>query len=265
MKLIAIYSVWDSEEHLEGSIKQIRPYVDHVIAYVQTLSNHNEIYAGGLNECNRLKELGLIDTVQLFDPQLGLTVLKTETHKRQLGINYARFNGYTHFIHLDCDEYYKPLEFKAAKEYIEENNINASVVKIKTYWKNPEWVFDSFDSYYVPFICKVNPETKCGNFKEFLFYCDPTRKINTENAELFNEELVYLHHYSWIRNSIERKIRNSTARANIFNSTALRDYAKSNLGDFVEYYGKRLILAENIFSIRLSERGECENVRNKKA
>src|SRR6185437_11887040 len=38
MKLIALYSVFEGEELLEGSVRQIRPYVDFVLCSIQTVS-----------------------------------------------------------------------------------------------------------------------------------------------------------------------------------------------------------------------------------
>lgn len=249
MKLIAIYSVWDGEELLEGSIRQIRPYVDHVLCLTQSVSNWGEKYDGGVKECKRLKDLNLVDEIQEYKP-FGPNGIQNETIKRNQGLFYTKQRDFTHFIHLDCDEYYKPSEFAAAKRLIEKKDYTSTVVKIKTYWKNPEWVFDSFDGYYVPFICKFWPGVKCGNFPEFPFYCDPTRKINTKDSFLLPENKIYMHHYSWVRKDIERKARNSSAKYNLKRTSALTDYYKSNLGDFVNYYQKKLIFTENIFNIK---------------
>ena len=62
MKLGVSYNIFDGEELLEGSIKQIRQHVDHISVVYQVVSNFG-------NPCNpelvplleRLKSEGLVD------------------------------------------------------------------------------------------------------------------------------------------------------------------------------------------------------------
>ena len=62
-----------------------------------------------------------------------------------------------------------------------------------------------------------------------------------------------MHHYSWVRNDIMRKVNNSTARDNILRSSLLSDYESAKEGYYLEHWGKNLTLAENIFNIRVTD------------
>ena len=124
-KLAAIFNVFDGEELLEGSIRQILPVVDTVIAVVQTTSNWGEYYEGGKNEVLRLHEKGFIQHIIAFKPTITgerLNGCKNETNKRSLGLELARQLGFTHFVFLDCDEYYDTFQFGNAWKKIIKNN-----------------------------------------------------------------------------------------------------------------------------------------------
>ncbi len=176
--------------------------------------------------------------------------LTNEKAKRQLGLRIAKENKCTHFLHLDCDEYYDKEDFKYAKNYILENNIKGSVCKMYTYFKKPTYRCETPDGYYVPFIHELKPHT--GIAKEYPFYVDLTRRINQSNIV---EIPIFMHHFSWVRENIERKANNSSARANIYKGTLLKDYYSTNLfsepdGYYIKDFDKRLILVENKFNVQ---------------
>ena len=105
------------------------------------------------------------------------------------------------------------------------------------------------DNYYVPFIHELNENTTVGNYG-YPFYADPTRKINESNVVLLD---VYMHHFSWIRKDIERKARNSSAKANIEKSDLLKDYYsdETKTGYFLKDYNQKLVEVENLFGINI--------------
>jgi len=122
-----------------------------------------------------------------------------------------------------------------------------SVAKIITYFKRPNLRLKSFDNYYVPFIHKLHPNTVTG-MPTYPFYVDPTRRINTDEVFLITDSM---HHFSYCRLDIERKMRNSSARNNIMKSKLLEDYNNPNLGAgyFLKDYGQTLIEFEDIFGL----------------
>ena len=239
MKLAAIYNVWDGEELLPGSINKIQPYVDEIIIVWQEVSNYGEYYKPALPDINA-------HTIK-YEPTISLNGFNNEKLKRQTGIDRAKELGCTHFILMDCDEYYKPEEFKKAKEFIEAGNIEGSVVRLITYYKQTNWRLEEMEGYYVPFIHKLNPDTVCG-YNQYPFYCDPTRSINCKNVVEFTPEIVVMHHYSWVRNNIERKLNNSSAKVNFSDkiSKFIEEFRTAQVGDVVSYYGQRIVETEAI-------------------
>ena len=262
MKLIAIYNVWDSEELLEGSIRQIREHVDFVYVVYQVTSNAGEYNESGREEVLRLAKAGLVDEYKLFTPNASKP-MHSETRKRQIGINYAREKGFTHFLHMDCDEYYDSKQFAQAKAYIDYESIDGSVCKIQTYYKRPTLKFSGLDDYYVPFIHKIAIGTRCGlkHADPYPFYADPTRRIHPHrNVIELQEGRIIMHHFSYIRKDIEKKLQNSTARINFDIPEILRQYENAEAGTVVAHYNNmRLVETENRFNINLEEEGNGKN------
>lgn len=243
MKLAAIYNVFDGEELLEGSIRQIMHHVDKIICLVQTVSNHGNRYRGGLDKVNELSNL--INEVIIYDP-LDISPMRNETRKRNIGREKALSLGCTHFISMDCDEYYKPDEFKDAKDKVEELGLKSTVVRLKTYFGKPEYRIVPDETYYVPFICDVH--LRIGNWSNG-YECDPTRKPNAK-ATLLD---LYMYHYSWIRDNIAMKIDNSSANVNLkkHREELINACNEPYMGMKLPfYYNHILINEENHFNIK---------------
>jgi hypothetical protein len=77
---------------------------------------------------------------------------------------------------------------------------------------------------------------------------DPSRQLNINDGVVFNDKIV-MHHYSYVRNDINSKIENSTARNNIRKSVVLSDMDNAKPGYFCRYYQKTLQEAPNLFGI----------------
>ena len=244
MKLAAIYNVWDGVELLYGSMKCLKDEVDVFILVWQDKSNFGEAY----NPMDDFKvpDFGCEVLLVKYEPQNsgGMT---NEILKRNLGLQYAKEEGCTHFLHLDCDEYYE--DFGALKQQFLASGAKGSVCKILTYFKKPILRLENEDNYYVPFIHELNEKTNAGNY-DYPYYVDPTRKINESNVILLD---VYMHHFSWIRKDIERKVRNSSAKHNIERSQLLIDYysKETKAGTFLVDYNQKLIEVENLFNINI--------------
>lgn len=245
MKLAAIYNVWDGVELLEGSMGCLKDHVDLFIIVWQDVSNFGEYYSP-LSEIPTGKNIIL----HKYNPKRK-NGFENEISKRQLGIDIAKQHNCTHFLSIDCDEYYE--DFGKSKQEFINSGYKGSVCKIFTYFKHPTFRFETPDGYYVPFIHELRPDTLTG-CKRYPFYCDPTRKINQSDVI---EVDCFMHHFSWVRNDIERKARNSSAKKNIERGTILRDFFSPNLennieGFYIKDFDKRLILVEDKF--RISEK-----------
>jgi hypothetical protein len=244
MKLAAIYNVWDGEELLKGSIDCLRKHVDLVIIIYQDISNFGESHSplAAINEATE----GIGAIIRHYEPTIQ-GGFGNEKSKRNLGIDIARNNGCTHFLHIDCDEYYQ--DFGAAKQEYIDSRADGSVCKMFTYFKKPIWRLEQEDNYYVPFIHKFENSTVAG-IGTYPYYVDPTRKISLVSTVAILKERM--HHFSYIRKDIERKCRNSSAKANIEKSYLLMDYFDPQLGPgfYVKDFRQRLVEVDNLFGIQ---------------
>jgi hypothetical protein len=145
---------------------------------------------------------------------------------------------------MDCDEYYK--FFGEAKEIYLRFGHKGSVVPLYTYFKKPTLRLEVPENYYVPFIHELRDDTTAGVMK-YPFYVDPTRRINESDVI---EIPIHMHHYSYIRKDIDRKIRNSTARKNLLKSLHREEYDRDlKAGDYLKCFDRTLIEVPDYFNI----------------
>jgi hypothetical protein len=155
MKLGISYNLFDGEELLEGSIKQIRQHVDYVSVVYQTTSNFG-------NPCNkeliplleRLKSEGLINELFEYSPKVNKGGHFNEIQKRNIGLALSQGAGCTHHMSMDSDEYYLSSEFKNLKKIIIEGDYDSSYCQMQTYYKSWEYSLDPPETYYVSLIFK---------------------------------------------------------------------------------------------------------------
>lgn len=243
MKLAAIYNVWDGEELLPASILSIREHVDLIIIVYQDVSNFGEKH----NPLDYLPEWMFLADDIIFDkfkPRIMTDAKRNEVLKRNNGIELALEYDCTHFLHMDCDEIYQ--DFDEAKEFYINSGHAGSVCKLHTYFKRPTLRLETPEDYYVPFIHVLRQDTIAGG-NVYPFYVDPTRRIN----EMDIIELpVFMHHYSWVRNNIMRKVNNSTARKGLMKGKHIKDYQRVlKAGDYIECYERKLIEVEDYFNL----------------
>lgn len=252
MKLAAIYNTWSDQELLNFSIKKIRPLVDGIIVVYSTQSNYGELDANFDFEEDIIYER--------YEPILSLSPRQNETDKRNAGIDCALENGFTHFIMMDTDEVYDHKEFIKEKERFNDLKLQGLVCRSKVYFKSPTLTI-GYDTTLVPFIHKLTTEIKCEFNRNYPFAwtdtdgvpftpkkrirIDPTRSLNITSGVEWSD--ITMHHFSYVRSDLNKKIRNSTARDNIQNSTIFRDYAEAKPGYFCNFYGKVLQECPNVF------------------
>lgn len=265
MKLAAIYNVWDGDELLRSSINSIIPYVDLIIIVWQDISNFGEHYTPSMDGNFYLEEgMGCIATlttqeepdkifhaVEYVFQKYIPTVIDgaiNETNKRNIGLEIAKNKEATHFIFMDCDELYEDFG-KGKKDFIE-SGANGSVCRLFTYWGKPTYQLYPKEDYWVPFIHKLTEKTVAG-MQIYPFWCDPTRRVNEQNVV---ELPILMHHFSYVRNNIERKLRNSSAKINLENSTYLQDYkdlmaTTTPNGHYIPCMQRKVKIVNNIFNI----------------
>lgn len=260
MKLCAIYNVWADWDWLKLSRENISPFVDGIIIVASEKSNYGEYckIPSCWNDC----ELYIREPVS-HNPR------QEETDRRNFGLEMARINNFTHFIMMDADEFYDPIEFRKAKDYLNSKpNLNGLVCKSKVYVKEPTLTI-GLDTTLVPFIHKITPSLQhCFN-KNYPFAwegrnirIDPTRSLNINSGVEMVD--VTMHHYSWVRKDYDRKIRNSTARANIEKMDLAKKIVHLKEGDVFDLYpGKPLVRVPNKFGLPEFDGLLEQNLRDK--
>jgi hypothetical protein len=251
IRLAAIFNVWDGDELLAGAIKCVYDHVNEVIIVWQDVSNFGEKYMPREVEIIiSMQQKGVKGKITLvkFDPRVEIGGQMNERAKRNLGLDIARDKGCTHFIALDCDEYYE--HFGTAKEMFLNSHHKGSVCKMRTYFKSPKFMFSEPENYYVPFIHELHQDTKSGS-SSYKFYVDPTRAINQDDII---ELPIFMHHFSWVRKDIMRKARNSSANVNnrlLRNEQIFTDYNSPDLeeGYLLKNWNRTITVVEDKFGI----------------
>lgn len=246
MKLASIINVWDGVELLPYAIASTSYCVDLYVIVYQTTSNFGE-YFDPLPEIMEIIKMFANKRFEWYHYEpLEKSGAKNETEKRNIGIRIANRLECTHFFFQDVDECYE--NFPACVEAYNLAGKEGSVCKIYTYFKLPTLRFERPDSYFAPFIHVLKPDSVAGT-PNYPFYVDPTRSCNcSEVAEL----PIFMHHFSYIRRDIGRKLRNSSARENIKRSTVLADWTNAAPGYHVKpFFDQKLIEVPNLFGIEI--------------
>lgn len=255
MKLAAIFCVWDDWDLLTHSIENIFQQVDGIIVVYSRKSNYGEL-------SDPPEDLAFPGNCELFEREpINAHALHSETDKRNYGLGIARKQGYTHFITMDADEFYDPDEFnQAKKEFYGNPNLAGLVCPTKVYFGSPTLTI-GYDKTLVPFIHKITPHLKHEFNRSYPFAwegksirIDPTRSLNINSGVKMSG--ATMHHYSWVRKDYAKKIRNSTARANLQKSTIVADLVNAAPGYFCQFYQRPLVRVPNRFGI--PEYGENE-------
>lgn len=242
MKLCAIYNVWSDWDLLWKSVDNIRPLVDGIIVIFSWTSNHGENDA--------LPSIEFPSYVTSFNREpIYAHPSHSETDKRNYGLSKARELGYTHFICLDADEFYDPEEFIREKQrFIDNPNLAGLVCRTKVYVKSPSLTI-GYDTTLVPFIHKITPGLKHEFNKSYPFAwegknlrIDPTRSLNINSGVEWSD--ITMFHYSWVRKDIEKKIRNSTARANLQKMNLANKFVHLKEGDIFDLYPNKPLVRE---------------------
>lgn len=213
-KLGVSYSVWDGEELLEQSIKQIRSVADYVNVVWQKLSWYGKPCSLDLEEkLLKLKADGLIDELIFFNPDLDASPSYNEINKRNVGLRAAHRAGCTHFMTMDTDEFYDTEQFRLAYADIIKRNLTHTACNIINYL-TPTLRYRDYNRGYVLFISRIDrgEHFKLSCYSHHLpILCDPTRQIPIKrNSRFCFLSTLAMHHMKHVRKDINKKIDNST-------------------------------------------------------
>jgi hypothetical protein len=217
------YNVFDGEELLEYSINSIRELVDYVVVVAQEKSNYGQINPNLRKKLDELKVKGLIDVVHWYQPNIQFDEqgnvkrengLNNEQRKRQIGLDLCLTYGCSIFSSMDCDELYDADDYSYALKDFNSGDYDSSFCQMITYYKKPNWELFPPETYYVPLFYKINCNTKF-TFEFVPPYpvnIDPSRRIKAGYSRIYSRDEIQMHHFSYVREDIESKIRNSSAR-----------------------------------------------------
>lgn len=209
-------------EHAKNILSEIREYVDYILVCLQKVSYHGEpIEQYDIDEILMCQKAGLVDEIIWYDPDLSYlkqenfdpkTPRLLETEKRNMMIDALEKAGCSHDIIIDSDEFYDATQFKIAKDaFNKSDEMCVTYCQYMNYYRDYEhvmlWPFPS----YVPFIADIRFRYvyEKGTFDR---PSDPTRRYFVPNDDkckqfhIFNWNIVHMHHLSWIRKSIEKKL-----------------------------------------------------------
>jgi len=268
MRLAAIYNVWADWDILEHSVRNILHFVDGVIIVASEKSNYGEKFEIPFpwsDEVSLYQWLG--EEVQLYKYEPSLVhPMHAETRKRNEGLDIARREGFTHFIMMDADEFYDANFFLYEQDRFYKNpELSGLVCRTQVFVKSPTLTI-GLDTTLVPFIQKITPGLKHEFNKKYPFAwegnnlrIDPTRSTNATSGIEMSD--IIMHHYSWVRSDYARKIRNSTAKANLERMDLVNKLVHLKEGDIFDLYpGKPLVRVPNRFAI--PEYGELAQDNN---
>ena len=213
MRLGVSYNTFDGEELLEGSIKQIRSEVDFISVVYQTISNFGEQCDENLVPLlEDLKTRGLVDEIYPYFP-MPQNGNGNEITKRNIGLNLSKNNGCTHHMSMDTDEYYETEQFKYLKKIIQEKKYDSSYCQMKSYYKTWEYQLDPPEEYYVSLIFEIKDSSAYVSGHPAPVLVDSTRKMsNRVNPIILERKDIEMHHGSYIRTDIRKKLINSSAK-----------------------------------------------------
>ncbi len=260
-KIGVVYNVFDGEELLEDSIKSIREKVDYILVVFQTVSNFGNEYNQSYIEVNRLFDLGLIDEAVKYVPSVQYlengTVFsrsgsENEQVKRNVGLEIAKERGCTHLLMMDSDEFYLAEQFDYAWQEILDGNYDSSFCQMTTYYKEPIYRLEPKETYYVPFIIRLHEDTKYEALPDYTLLVDPTRRTKMGNPIVFSRDELEMHHFSYVRKDIRRKLTNSSS---VFPKEQVEDVIKCH--NEYKKGGRAFLLGESFYDIV-----ETENLFN---
>jgi len=249
MKLGITYNLFDGEELLESSVKSVRECAEHINVVYQTTSNWGEKASENIEDIlSDLLKRKLVDKIYKYYPK-KTSAGKNELKKRNIGLNICKMNFCSHFLNMDCDEFYIKEQFNNAKKFIIDNDIYSSSCSFVNYIKKPIWKIEQKPQMYVPFIAKINLFSLINRKKYFPVLVDPTRKLNgSKKFKYFESDIIEMQHMWTIRSDLNKKFNNSSAKK--YNSqeyiNGIINYEFPN-----KFFNLNVIEVENKFNIKI--------------
>lgn len=215
---------FEGTEHLKNVTYELRGLCDVILVCLQRLSYHGEPIAD--EDVARVEDLerhGYVDGIVWFEPasdhaDRGAQAPRyVEADKRNFILDRLRDEGCTQAIVTDSDEFYDAEDFAAAKAvYDATDEMRVSYCEYVNYYRDYEHILVWTSRTYVPFIADTAYGFDMDRGRIGL-PSDPTRRYYIPEGDdakrfVFNYDVVKMHHLSWIRKDISKKMRSWSAK-----------------------------------------------------
>lgn len=232
MRLGVAYNVFDGDEMLIHSIRNLRPMVDIIVLVVQQTSNFGNTNPRLDKVVNDLITSDLVNHCYWYTPEIKhdengkIDVengLNNELNKRNIGLNICRANGCDTFMTIDCDELYDTEQFLWAKKDFEDGGYDTSFSQMRTFYKEPTIELYPPESYYVPMFYKIKKDTEFSfSFvNPYPVEIDPTRRVKAGYTRIYTREEIEMYHYAYVRHNLRSKVANSSSQMSDENKEAV--------------------------------------------
>lgn len=257
-KLGIAYNVFDGEELLPYSLQCVRDTAHYIVVVYQTTSNFGNKNKNLLPLLEQLQEQKLIDELIEYTPQLkmidenGNKVQKigsiNEQVKRNIGLEKCIENECGVFSSMDTDEMYLFEDYnKALKEFLD-GGFDSSFCQMQTYYKRPDMIVSPPETYFVPLFYKISGRRSKFRFEfiqDYQVVCDGTRMIKAGFPKMFTRDEIEMHHFSYVRNSLDSKVENSSAQM----GNREKEMVKNHFNNW-KYGEKGIFLGNQIFNLK---------------
>lgn len=211
---------FEGTEHIKNITYEIRDYVDEIVVCLQKKSyNGDDIDESDVLEVDELFKKGWIDKIVWFSPvrrydnasqeEKKIVPRLIETDKRNFILDILETDGCSHSMIIDSDEFYNGDEFRDVKEYFSEDpDMKVSYCRYVNYWQDYYHYLVWTHKTFVPFITESKYRFSF-NAKCFNGSIDLTRIYLLKDGECyhtFSWDKIHMHHFSWIRKDIRKKI-----------------------------------------------------------
>ena len=249
--IAACYTVFNGEELLEASMQQMADSVDFFVICYQEISNKGDKNTG-LGD--KLKQLSpkFNCFFQEYLPNLRTNTKENERIKHQLMLDMARSCGAKHVILAACDHFYDKNQLNYAIRESIVCDYDVTFTRMFTYYKKPTWQIHPPETYFMPLVIKLHPQTAISAVIKYPVLVDPSVKVNTcSRWHLFIMDECALHHYSMVRLDIKSKFKNAAASIRWSQAQVdqfITEYEKAAIGNSISYFqGRKIVEVENYF------------------
>ena len=258
----ASYNVFNGEEHLVQSVRNIRPCVDYINIVVQYISNQGLPAQSTLRDAiDELSNNKLVDEIIEYTPDFGKTPVENELEKRNIGLFHAKKASVSHFITMDSDEFYPRDEFDQAKFLINLKGYQSTSVHTYLHIKRPIYRSAIPDTTCCSFLTKIESESMIHYDDYYPVVVDPTRRLHgrRESFHQFSPETVSMRHMNLVRRDLAWKLKNSTnAQATEFMQRVQKAFEDWQFGDLLNFPNKpplQIIQVDDLFDLDSRFRG----------